>query len=71
MLIERIIHIAPNLGDLILDSFIGSATKLAVAHKMNQKYIGIEMGEHAYTHCKVRLGICEHLLKFNFQQKGH
>ena len=54
-LIERIIHIASNPGDLILDSFIGSGTTLAVAHKMNRKYIGIEMGEHAYTHCKVRL----------------
>jgi type III restriction-modification system styLTI enzyme mod len=51
MLIERIIHIASNPGDLILDLFIGSGTTLAVAHEMNQKYIGIEMGEHAYTHC--------------------
>ena len=40
---------------LFLDSFLGSGTTAAVAHKMGRKYIGIEMGEHAYTHCKVRL----------------
>lgn len=54
-LIERIIHIATNPGDLVLDSFLGSGTTAAVAHKMGRRYIGIEMGEHAYTHCKVRL----------------
>lgn len=54
-LIERIIHIASNPGDLILDSFLGSGTTAAVAHKMRRRYIGIEMGDHAYTHCKVRL----------------
>jgi len=41
--------------DLILDSFLGSGTTIAVAHKIGRKYIGIELGEHAYTHCKVRL----------------
>lgn len=54
-LIERIISIASNKGDLVLDSFLGSGTTAAVAHKMNRRYIGIEMGDHAYTHCKVRL----------------
>ena len=54
-LIQRIIHIASNPGDLVLDSFLGSGTTAAVAHKMGRRYIGIEMGEHAYTHCKVRL----------------
>ena len=54
-LIERIIHIASNPGDLVLDSFLGSGTTAAVAQKMGRKYIGIEMGDHAYTHCKVRL----------------
>lgn len=54
-LIERIIHIASNPGDLVLDSFLGSGTTAAVAHKMSRRYIGIEMGGHAYTHCKVRL----------------
>jgi adenine-specific DNA-methyltransferase len=54
-LIHRIIHIASNPGDLVLDSFLGSGTTAAVAHKMRRKWIGIEMGDHAYTHCKVRL----------------
>ncbi|MBF2478544.1 site-specific DNA-methyltransferase [Listeria marthii] len=54
-LIERIITLASNEGDLILDSFLGSGTTSAVAHKMNRRWIGIEMGNHAYTHSKVRL----------------
>ena len=54
-LIERILTLATNEGDLVLDSFLGSGTTAAVAHKMNRRYIGIEMGDHAYTHCKVRL----------------
>ena len=54
-LIQRIIHIATNTGDLVLDSFLGSGTTAAVAHKMGRRYIGIEMGAHAYTHCKLRL----------------
>lgn len=54
-LIERIIHIATNPGDLVLDSFLGSGTTAAVAHKMGRRYIGIEMGEHAVTHCAPRL----------------
>lgn len=54
-LIQRILEIATKPGDLVLDSFLGSGTTAAVAHKMGRKWIGIEMGEHAYTHCKVRL----------------
>ena len=54
-LIHRIVHIASNPGDLVLDSFLGSGTTAAVAHKMGRRWIGIEMGEHAYTHCKARL----------------
>ena len=54
-LISRILEMITNENDLVLDSFLGSGTTAAVAHKMNRKYIGIEMGEHAYTHCKVRL----------------
>lgn len=54
-LIERVLTLASNPGDLVLDSFLGSGTTAAVAHKMGRKWIGIEMGEHAYTHCKVRL----------------
>ncbi|ENM3796164.1 site-specific DNA-methyltransferase [Vibrio tarriae] len=54
-LIERIIHIATNKGDLVLDSFLGSGTTAAVAHKMGRKYIGVEIGTHAETHCQQRL----------------
>lgn len=54
-LIERVLTLATNEGDLVLDSFLGSGTTCAVAHKMGRKYIGIEMGDHAYTHCKKRL----------------
>jgi adenine-specific DNA-methyltransferase len=39
----------------VLDSFLGSGTTTAVAHKMARKYIGIEMGDHAYTHVHKRL----------------
>ena len=54
-LIERIIHISSNKGDLVLDSFLGSGTTAAVAHKMGRRWIGIELGEHANTHCLPRL----------------
>lgn len=54
-LIEQILILGSNEGDLVLDSFLGSGTTAAVAHKMGRRYIGIEMGNHAYTHCKVRL----------------
>jgi adenine-specific DNA-methyltransferase len=55
LLLQRIIHIATNPGDLVLDSFLGSGTTAAVAHKMGRRWIGIEMGEHAATHCQPRL----------------
>lgn len=54
-LIERVLLLSTQPNDLVLDSFLGSGTTAAVAHKMGRKYIGIEMGNHAYTHCKVRL----------------
>jgi Adenine specific DNA methylase Mod len=54
-LLYRIITVATNPGDLVLDSFLGSGTTCAVAHKMGRRYIGIEMGEHAVTHCVPRL----------------
>ena len=54
-LVYQIIDMSTQKGDLVLDSFLGSGTTAAVAHKMNRRYIGIEMGDHAYTHCKVRL----------------
>lgn len=54
-LMERVLNIASAPADLILDSFLGSGTTAAVAHKMGRRYIGIEMGEHALTHCVPRL----------------
>jgi len=54
-LIQRIINISTNENDLVLDSFLGSGTTAAVAHKMGRRYIGIEMGDHAVTHCAPRL----------------
>jgi len=54
-LLRRIIEMSTDPGDLILDSFLGSGTTAAVAQKMSRRYIGIEMGDHAYTHCKPRL----------------
>ncbi|WP_462386389.1 site-specific DNA-methyltransferase [Acidovorax sp. Q11] len=54
-LMRRILEIATNPGDLVLDSFLGSGTTAAVAHKMGRRWIGIEMGEHALTHCLPRL----------------
>ncbi len=54
-LLERIITLASNKGDLILDSFAGSGTTGAVAHKMGRKWIMIELGEHCHTHIIPRL----------------
>lgn len=54
-LMERIFHIASNEQDLVLDSFLGSGTTAAVAQKMGRRYIGIEVGDHAVTHCAPRL----------------
>ena len=54
-LLKRILLLATDLNDLVLDSFLGSGTTAAVAHKMGRRYIGIEMGDHAMTHCAPRL----------------
>ena len=54
-LLERIVTLATNPGDLILDSFAGSGTTGAVAHKMGRRWIMIELGDHAVTHCAPRL----------------
>lgn len=54
-LIERVLTLSTNPGDLVLDSFLGSGTTAAVAHKMGRRYIGIELGDHCYTHCLPRL----------------
>jgi len=54
-LLQRILQIATNPGDVVLDSFLGSGTTAAVAQKMGRRWIGIELGEHAVTHCVPRL----------------
>ncbi|MCB9192190.1 MAG: site-specific DNA-methyltransferase [Flavobacteriales bacterium] len=54
-LVERIITLSSNEGDIVLDSFLGSGTTAAVAHKMGRKWIGVELGDHAITHCVPRL----------------
>lgn len=54
-LIERCIGLVSRPGDIVLDSFLGSGTTAAVAHKMGRRWIGIELGDQCYTHCKVRL----------------
>lgn len=54
-LIERILHLASDPGDLVLDCFAGSGTTGAVAHKMGRRWIMIEMGDHAVTHIIPRL----------------
>ena len=54
-LLSTLIEGCTSSGDLVLDSFLGSGTTAAVAHKMGRRYIGIEMGDHAETHCAPRL----------------
>ena len=54
-LIQQIVHIATRPGDLVLDSFAGSGTTGAVAHKMGRRWIMVELGEHCHTHIIPRL----------------
>lgn len=54
-LMKRIVELGSNPGDWVLDSFAGSGTTGAVAHKMGRRWIMIEMGEHAHTHIIPRL----------------
>jgi len=54
-LVQRVLDIATNPGDLVLDSFAGSGTTGAVAHKMGRRWIMVELGEHARTHIVPRL----------------
>ncbi len=54
-LMKRILELATNPGDLVLDSFAGSGTTGAVAHKMGRRWIQIELGEHCHTHIIPRL----------------
>lgn len=60
MLVKRILELSTQKGDWVLDSFLGSGTTAAVAHKMGRKWIGIELGEHCTTHCLPRLqAVCD------------
>jgi len=54
-LVKRILKIFSKEDDFVLDSFLGSGTTVAVAHKMKRRWIGIELGNHAKTHCLPRL----------------
>lgn len=54
-LIARIINIATKPDDIVLDAYLGSGTTAAVAHKLDRRYIGIEIGDHIATHCVERL----------------
>ncbi len=54
-LVQRVLHIASNPGDLVLDSFAGSGTTGAVAQKMGRRWVMIELGEHCHTHIIPRL----------------
>ena len=54
-LMQRILTIATNRGELVLDSFGGSGTTGAVAHKMGRRWIMVELGEHCHTHIIPRL----------------
>lgn len=54
-LIKKILSISTDENDIVLDSFLGSGTTSAVAHKMGRRWIGIELGDHAYTHCAPRM----------------
>ena len=54
-LVKRILELSTDPGDVVLDSFLGSGTTAAVAHKMRRKWIGIELGDHAESKCLMRL----------------
>lgn len=54
-LVSQILSMTTEPGDIVFDSFLGSGTTAAVAHKMGRSYIGIELGDQAYTHCCPRL----------------
>lgn len=54
-LLKRVFEASTREGDFVLDSFLGSGTTAAVAHKMGRRWIGVEMGEQARTHCQPRM----------------
>ena len=59
-LIQKVLELSTEEEDWVLDSFLGSGTTAAVAHKMGRKWIGIELGNHANTHCLPRLkAVCD------------
>lgn len=63
--LKRILEMATQEGDYVLDSFLGSGTTIAVATKMKRKWIGVELGPHCYSHCKKRID-----LVINGENKG-
>ena len=54
-LVRQIIEMTTSEGEWVLDSFLGSGTTASVATKLNRKWVGVELGEQAYSHCKPRL----------------
>jgi adenine-specific DNA-methyltransferase len=54
-LIKRVIELTTSPGDIVLDSFAGSGTTGAVAHKMGRRWIMVELGEHCHTHIVPRM----------------
>jgi adenine-specific DNA-methyltransferase len=54
-LMRRVLEIATNPGDLVLDPYLGSGTTSATAHKLGRRWIGIEQGKHAVSHCAKRM----------------
>lgn len=63
ILLQTIMNYFTNEGDLVLDSFLGSGTTIAVAQKMNRRWIGIELGEHAYSLCNDVIEKCKLALR--------
>ena len=54
-LLKMILEYFTDPGDFVLDSFLGSGSSAATSHKLGRKWIGIELGDHAYSLCKVRM----------------
>ncbi len=54
-LIQKILELSTEENDIVVDSFLGSGTTASVAHKMKRQWIGVELGDHAITHCLPRL----------------
>lgn len=71
-LLERVLEIASNPGDLVLDAYLGSGTTAAVAHRLGRSWVGIERGDHAATLCarRMRLVAATHGGGFAFRRAG-